>query len=173
MKSWFWKIAIVVFIGWALVDYNQTVNEERLKRQSIEQEFKEREKQCIVDALYHEARGEGEFGMKAVANVIYNRVQHKRFPDNYCDVINQYKQFSYTLDKKKPQGAILKGLHGDKAAYKTAEKIADEIIHGKFQGFLPASTLHYATIRVRNHWTRTKKVVAQIGNHKFYTAKEK
>ena len=80
-----WKILIVVFIGWMLIDYNQTVNEERLKRQSIEREFKEREKQCIVDALYHEARGEGEFGMKAVANVIHNRYEHPAFPDTLSD----------------------------------------------------------------------------------------
>lgn len=172
MKSWLWKIAIVIFIGWALIDYNQTVNEERLKRQSIEQEFKEREKQCIVDALYHEARGEGEFGMKAVANVIHNRYEHPAFPDTYCGIINQRKQFSYTLEDK-PQGGMLKALHRDRQAYKTAEQIADEMLEGNFQKFLPANTLHYATVKVKNYWTKTKKVVAQIGNHKFYSDKEK
>ena len=168
----FWKIVIVVFIGWMLVDYNQTVNEERLKRQSIEQEFKEREKQCIVDALYHEARGEGEFGMKAVANVIHNRYEHPAFPNTYCGIINQRKQFSYTLEDK-PQGSMLKALHRDRQAYKTAEQIADEMLEGNFQKFLPSTVLWYTTHKVKNYWTKTKKVVAQIGNHKFYSDKEK
>lgn len=172
MKSWFWKIAVVIFIGWMLVDYDKTINEERLKRQLIEQQFKQKEKQCIVDALYHEARGEGEFGMKAVANVIHNRYEHPAFPDTYCGIINQRKQFSYTLEDK-PQGNMLKALHRDRQAYQAAEQIADEMLEGNFQKFLPANTLHYATVKVKNYWTKTKKVVAHIGNHKFYSDKEK
>ncbi len=167
-----WKILIVIFIGWALVDYNQTVNEERNKRQSIELQMKEKEKRCIVDALYHEARGEGEFGMKAVANVIHNRYEHPAFPDTYCGIINQRKQFSYTLEDK-PQGGMLKALHRDRQAYKTAEQIADEMLEGNFQKFLPSTVLWYTQIKVKNYWTKTKKVVAQIGNHKFYSDKEK
>lgn len=170
-----WKVLIVVFIGWALVDYNQTVNEERLKRQSIE--LKEREKRCIADALYHEARGEGEVGMLAVANVIHNRYNHPNYPDTYCGVINQHKQFSYTLEGK-PQGEHLKAhlaFKPEKArnAYQTAEKIADDVVEGRLQKFLPSTVLWYTTTKVKNYWTKTKKVVVQIGNHKFYSDKEK
>ncbi len=168
----FWKILIVVFIGWALVDYNQTVNEERNKRQSIEREFKEKEKRCITDALYHEARSEGVVGMKAVANVIHNRYEHPAYPDTYCGIINQRKQFSYTLENK-PQGMMLKAVHRDKNAYQTAEQIADEMLEGNFQKFLPSTVLWYTTHKVKNYWTKTKKVVVQIGNHKFYSDKEK
>lgn len=172
-----WKVLIVVVLGWALVDYNQTVNEERLKRQSIEQEFKEREKQCIATALYHEGRGEGEIGMKAIANVIHNRYMHPDYPDTYCGVINQRKQFSYTLEGK-PQGEHLKAHVAFKPAqireaYQTAEKIADDVVEGRLQKFLPSTVLWYTTTSVRNVWTKTKKVVVQIGNHKFYSDKEK
>lgn len=172
-----WKILFVLFVGWTLVDYNQTVNEERNKRQSIEREFKEREKRCITDALYHEARGEGEVGMIAVANVIHNRYNHPNYPDTYCGVINQHKQFSYTLERK-PQGEHLKthvAFKPEKArdAYQTAEKIADDVVEGRLQKFLPSTVLWYTTTKVKNYWTKTKKVVVQIGNHKFYADKEK
>lgn len=170
MKSWLWKIAIVIFIGWALIDYNQTVNEERLKRQLIEQQFKQKEKQCIVDALYHEARGEGEFGMKAVANVIHNRYEHPAFPDTYCGIINQRKQFSYTLENK-PQGGMLKALHRDRQAYKTAEQIADEMLEGNFQKFLPSTVLWYHASHVKPYWSKTKKRIAKIKSHIFYENK--
>lgn len=170
MKSWFWKIAIVVFIGWALVDYNQTVNEERNKRQSIEREFKDKEKQCIVDALYHEARGEGEFGMKAVANVIHNRYEHPAYPSTYCGIINQRKQFSYTLEDK-PQGEMLKAIHRDRQAYQTAEQIADEMLEGSFQKFLPSTVLWYHASHVKPYWSKTKKRIAKIKSHIFYENK--
>ena len=45
------------------------------------------EQQCLAEAMYHEARGEGKEGMYAVAAVIVNRVEDKRFPNSVCDVI--------------------------------------------------------------------------------------
>ncbi len=168
-----WKVLIVVFIGWALVDYNQTVNEERLKRQSIE--LKEREKRCITDALYHEARGEGEVGMLAVANVIHNRYNHPNYPDTYCGVINQHKQFSYTLEGK-PQGEYLKAhvaFKPEKArdAYQTAEKIADDVVEGRLQKFLPSTVLWYHAKHVKPYWIKTKRKIAEINSHIFYQNK--
>jgi spore germination cell wall hydrolase CwlJ-like protein len=171
----FWKIIIVIIFGWLIADYNNNVVERRVERQLIQQ--KEKEKQCLTTALYHEARGEGEFGMKAVANVIHNRYLHPDYPDTYCGVINQRKQFSYTLEGK-PQGEHLKAHIAYKpeqarVAYQTAEKIADDVVEGRFQKFLPSNVLWYTTMKVKNYWTKTKKVVAQIGNHKFYSDKEK
>lgn len=175
IKSMFWKIIIVIIFGWLIADYNNNVVERRVERQLIQQ--KEKEKQCLTTALYHEARGEGEFGMKAVANVIHNRYLHPDYPDTYCGVINQRKQFSYTLEGK-PQGEHLKAHIAYKpeqarVAYQTAEKIADDVVEGRFQKFLPSNVLWYTTMKVKNYWTKTKKVVAQIGNHKFYSDKEK
>lgn len=149
--------------------------EEKIRIEMFE-EFKQKEKQCIATALYHEARGEGELGMKAVANVIHNRYNHPKYPSTYCGVINQHKQFSYTLEKK-PIGNDLKASliisDANKKAYDKAEEIADDLVQDNFKGFLPSNALHYATTRVKNYWTRSKHVVMQIGNHKFYAEKEK
>ena len=52
---------------------------------------------CLADNIYFEARGQGVQGWKAVANVVRNRVNNKKYPNDVCDVIYQRKQFSWTL----------------------------------------------------------------------------
>lgn len=169
IQEYFWYIVLALMIGTICTLYLSVMQKEK-ERQLLENKFKESEKQCIVTALYHEARGEGEFGMKAIANVIHNRYKHPNYPDTYCEVINQKRQFSYTLERK-AEGEELKQLHRDRLAYKTAEEIAEDMLDGKLQKFLPENTLHYAKASVKNYWTKTKKVIADIGNHRFYAEK--
>lgn len=168
------KILLVFCIVGIAYLYKITI-EEKVRLEMIQQ-FKTQEKNCIVTALYHEARGEGELGMKAVANVIDNRYRHPNYPDTYCGVINQYKQFSYTIQGKPDIELIRYSLQDssdrNKKALDTAEKIADDLIEENFNKFLPKNVLHYTTTSVKNYWTKTKKMVAQIGNHKFYADKE-
>jgi spore germination cell wall hydrolase CwlJ-like protein len=57
----------------------------------------DRELLCTAHAVYHEARGEELHSKLAVASVIKNRVDHKRFPDSFCDVVKQPSAFSYTI----------------------------------------------------------------------------
>lgn len=40
-----------------------------------------RDLECLTQAVYYEARGEGRDGMKAVAQVVINRARHPAFPD--------------------------------------------------------------------------------------------
>ena len=42
--------------------------------------------------------GEPAEGIKAVAEVIINRVNDDRYPDSICDVVWEPKQFSFTHD---------------------------------------------------------------------------
>lgn len=55
--------------------------------------------ECLALAMYHEARGEGTQGMKAVAFVIYNRMKSGRFPNSICQVVLQKSQFSFIGDR--------------------------------------------------------------------------
>lgn len=48
-----------------------------------------REVNCMADAMYFEARGEGDLGMVAVGYVISNRMKSKRFPKTACGVVHQ------------------------------------------------------------------------------------
>ena len=45
---------------------------------------------------YLEAKGKGSDAYRAVANVIYNRVKSRKFPDSISDVVFQRSQFSVT-----------------------------------------------------------------------------
>jgi spore germination cell wall hydrolase CwlJ-like protein len=44
---------------------------------------------CVAMAVYFEARGEPTAGQIAVAQVIRNRIEDPRYPDNACDVVKQ------------------------------------------------------------------------------------
>lgn len=63
----------------------------------------------LAEAIYHEDRGGGMEGMKAVANVIVNRVNSNKFPRTIAEVVNQKRrnsrgvmvcQFSYVCSGK-------------------------------------------------------------------------
>jgi spore germination cell wall hydrolase CwlJ-like protein len=44
-----------------------------------------RDLDCLTQAVYYEARGEGRDGMKAVAQVVLNRARHPAFPKTVCN----------------------------------------------------------------------------------------
>ncbi|MBE0618248.1 MAG: cell wall hydrolase, partial [Proteobacteria bacterium] len=44
---------------------------------------------CLARSIYWEAKGEGDAGMEAVANVVMNRLGHKGFPNTICGVVKQ------------------------------------------------------------------------------------
>ena len=47
------------------------------------------ELQCLAGAVYFESRGEPLDGQLAVAQVIINRAEDRRFPSSYCSVVYQ------------------------------------------------------------------------------------
>lgn len=174
-----WSIYIVVFVAGILLafqyqQYMQHLEFEAVRKDILEQEqqYEKQQKNCIKNALYYEARSEGKLGILAVASVIENRKNSNRYPNEYCTVINQYKQFSYTLEGKPDVKAIEGRLKAsDKVAYRQVSEVADKMLDGRFEPLLPSNVLHYATLKINNAWTKTKKVHATIGNHHFYKEK--
>ena len=66
---------------------------------------------CLVEAVYHEARSESLLGMLSVAKVILTRKESSNFPNTICQVVHQGRywkdnpvrdkcQFSYWCDGK-------------------------------------------------------------------------
>ena len=47
------------------------------------------EKKCLTENIYFEARGQGQAGWLAVAQVTLNRVEDRRFPNTVCEVVKQ------------------------------------------------------------------------------------
>src|SRR5690349_14312845 len=68
------------------------------------------EHKCLSEALYYEARGEGAGGQKAVAEVVFHRMNRGKFGNSICAVVYEGKdkpgcQFSFTCngDMKRPK----------------------------------------------------------------------
>ena len=156
----------VFLVAGAIISYSfdnninyQTTVETRGKI-TYSTDYKNKEVDCLAEAIWHEARGETDKGMLAVANVIQNRVHSELFPNSYCKVINQPRQFSY-------KRSAVKVNKLDKQ-YKKAQLIAENVIEGKVKPVLSSKVMWYAHKRVSNYWTSKKKKVAVIGNHVFY-----
>jgi spore germination cell wall hydrolase CwlJ-like protein len=125
-----------------------------------------KERLCLTQAIYHEARGESENGQWAVANVIINRAMSKRYPTTMCGVIYQGCQFSFACDGRSDMGT-------ERQAWNRANRIADaafgEFQHGQRPDVLPKSAMFYHAKTVNPGWSNTYHEVAAIGGHVFYS----
>lgn len=128
-----------------------------------------KEMTCLTNTLYAEARGEPEEGIRAVMSVIYNRKNHKNYPNTFCKVILQDKQFSAFNSDKSLATKRLKPVKGpDEEAYTKVAGIAQEAVVGAFKPVLEPSVLWYAKHNVNKRWMKTLKTHLIIGEHKFY-----
>ena len=131
-------------------------------------EYHNKEFMCLVNTLYAEARSEPEEGIRAVMSVIYNRKKAKGYPNIFCGVILQDKQFSAFNSDKSLATKPLKPIRElDKEAYRKVSSVAQEAAQGAFKPVLDEDVLHYAKTSVRNHWTKRMKVVKIVSSHKF------
>ncbi len=162
------KLNSEIIINWAEQNYLPT--NKRI-------ELSKNERKCLAQAIYHEARGEPEYGQWAVANVILNRVKSPSYPATICEVVfqnastNNYKcQFTFACDNRPDSAGIgnrivrlswVKSNLIAKAAYR-------QFLLGESLGILPDSALFYHTNAVSPNWAKVYKIVARIGNHIFY-----
>ena len=115
---------------------------------------------CLTDAVYYEARGEGPAGEAAVAQVVLNRVRHPAFPKSICGVVFQGCQFSFTCN------GAMRG-HREAAAWNEAHRIASRALAGAVVANIGNAT-HFHTVGVNPGWGSNLLRVAQIGYHVFY-----
>ncbi len=125
-----------------------------------------RELKCLSEALYFEARGEQIEGQIAVADVIINRKNSKRFPRTICGVVSEGShkrnacQFSYNCDGKLE-------LIYDKKTYKRIVKLSSMILNGAFSDITKGATFFHAS-EVSPSWSKKFKKTRKIGRHIFY-----
>jgi len=135
-------------------------------------QFADNERQCLAQAIYHEARGETATGQLAVANVIVNRARSSKFPSSLCGVVYQnadkgrYRcQFTFACDGRDDTPS-------ERAAWSRsvalAGKVYAEYATGQEIGVLPRSALYYHTTAVRPSWASTFSRVAAVDSHIFY-----
>jgi spore germination cell wall hydrolase CwlJ-like protein len=125
-----------------------------------------RDLECLTQAVYYEARGEGRDGMRAVAQVVLNRARHPAFPKTVCGVVFQGAgrrtgcQFSFTCDGSM-RGRV------DRGAWNRASQIATEALSGRVYAQVGTAT-HFHTTAVAPSWRGSLVRVGQVGDHIFY-----
>jgi N-acetylmuramoyl-L-alanine amidase len=128
---------------------------------------------CLVEALYHEARSENMIPILAVANVILTRVAHSKFPDTICEVVHQGRywnghpirdkcHFSYWCDGRDERYTDMAGLI----------KVIN-VAEMSLKGVLVKQTVgatHYHASYVTPQWASNPsfKPLGQLGTHLFY-----
>ena len=121
---------------------------------------------CLAVNIYHEARGESIEGKNAVAQVVLNRTNDNRFPDNVCEVVYQKRgkihQFSWTknLDAK-----ITDSKMWNESLEIARNALINQIAH---TGIKDSNALYYHANYVHPKWHKNN-LVASIGKHLFYS----
>lgn len=129
-----------------------------------------RERDCLVEALYHEARGESDQGVKAVLSVIHNRKTSKIFKgDTYCKIIASPKQFSYRNHLSENTVMKVQWKPVEKHRKELITSLANKAALGMFQP-VNSVILWYHTTTVNPVWNRKLQSI-KIGNHLFFYKK--
>lgn len=104
--------------------------------------------ECVAAAIYHEARGEGDIGQRAIAHVILNRAKKRGMTP--CQIIRQPGQFHFKMRGSYSGGDWYK-------AYRIASNPGADPTYG-------AHFFHNKSVNPR--W-KLKRTVT-IKNHIFY-----
>ena len=163
-----WLIFIFI-LGISFPSFLSVPSKSRESGGVVLSEYHNKEFRCLVNTLYAEARSEPEEGIRAVMSVIYNRKKAKGYPNTFCGVILQDKQFSAFNSDKSLATKPLKPIRElDKEAYRKVSSVAQEAVQGAFKPVLDEDVLHYAHVKIKNKWTKKFERVIVLGNHSFY-----
>ena len=125
------------------------------------------EHRCLSEALYYEARGEGRSGQKAVAEVVFHRMNAGNYGHSICAVVYEGSahrgcQFSFTCNGD---------LHRQReaAAWTQSEQLAAQILTGEVTlRNATGGATNYHAVSVSPYWAPALRRTTQIGNHIFY-----
>ena len=143
-------------------DQNKTLDQLVDDRRGIADIQLDEQEYCLANAVYFEARGESLEGQLAVADVVINRTESPRYPDNWCDVIKQYKQFSFVENRQFPRISEGQAWDTAKAVAKVAIDDARDVVRG--------DVLWYHADYVAPTWRTAFNEVTKVGVHIFYRA---
>jgi N-acetylmuramoyl-L-alanine amidase len=128
-----------------------------------------KELRCLALNIYFEAQGEPPAGQLAVALVTLNRKNSKHFPNSFCGVVWQKRQFSWTHDGKSDRPIknhawhlaqdIARFVYFKFSQLPQQARVALDITHG---------ALHYYAPDLANpYWAKLKVITREIGGHVF------
>jgi len=130
------------------------------------------EHRCLSEVMYYEARGEGASGQKAIAEVVFHRMNTGNFGHSICAVVYEgagqtFCQFTFVCD-----GSLDKPREPE--AWRQAQVLAARMLSGEVSSDAETGdATYYHTVDVHPTWAPHMARVAQIGRHIFYRAAQK
>ena len=141
--------------------------------------------------IYHEARGEHTAGMRAVADVVMNRVKAIQFPNNICEVVKQGPVYESWKTKRFPdlpdEQRIYNPRKGkcqfswycdgkpdvpvDSVTWEESYRLAQTILEAQASPYWTDFTegaLWYHADYVHPYWADSLNKTSVIDNHIFY-----
>ena len=122
---------------------------------------------CLTQAVYYEAGNQSEDGMRAVAQVVLNRVRHPSWPNSVCGVVYQGPmragggcQFTFTCDGSLARTPVA-------TLWARARQYAVDALAGRTYAPVGLSTFYHANY-VFPSWAPRLVKTATIGAHIFY-----
>lgn len=140
-------------------DYIETVR--------VSADTSDAEAHCLAQAIYFEARSEPVEGQLAVAQVVLNRVENRRYPNSICGVVFQNErmrnrcQFSFACDGKSDNPR-------EARAWELAARISYIAMSQNWHDITSKAT-HYHADYVDPYWAKSMEKTASYGQHLFYT----
>lgn len=143
---------------------------------------------CMALNIYHEARSEQTAGMRAVADVVLNRVKSSQFPNTACEVIKQgpvreswktsrfpdlpeSERIFYPI-RGKCQFSWWCDGHSDiptePNSWQRSLEVAKGILYYDIGVGLTDGADHYHTHEVNPAWNKAMVFIITVGDHKFY-----
>jgi hypothetical protein len=127
------------------------------------------ESQCLAEAMYFEARGEGVDGQEAVAEVVLQRTRNRNYGSTVCAVVYEGVepgrvdcQFSFACN-----GSLKKAK--EESIWVETKLLADKIMTGQLKlSNRTQQAIAYHNLDVTPFWSANMLRTAQIGNHIFY-----
>jgi hypothetical protein len=127
------------------------------------------ESQCLAEAMYFEARGEGADGQEAVAEVVLQRTRNRNYGSTVCAVVyegiepgRRDCQFSFACDGslKRPK---------EPAIWQETRLLAEKIMSGQVKlSNRTQQAIAYHNVDVTPFWSASMLRTTKIGNHVFY-----
>jgi spore germination cell wall hydrolase CwlJ-like protein len=151
MKRNLMKLCFSIVISMCCVSM---ISKEALAKPNVTPQIK-----CMMDNIYHEARGEGVTGMMAVASVVLNR--SKQTGKDICKVVYERLQFSWTSNP------ALRAAPIDADKLNQAFRVSKLAMSGKLKDVTHGAT-HFHARKVKPSWSKDMVVTARIKNHIFY-----
>lgn len=113
------------------------------------------DEQCLAMTIYYESRGEILAGQYAVADVVLNRVESDRYPNDVCSVITQRNQFHF----------VPRVPRSNEYWQRSVELARDILSNDTFRGITEGSLFFQRSPRVPPY---ANERVITIGNHSFF-----